>query len=188
MYVIADLKAGTTITLDGIPFVISWSQHSKQARGSGVMVTKLRNLLTGNTIQKTFQGNDRIEPAEVGFQKCQFLYEDEEGFHFMNNETFDQFSLSKEVISDDGVFLIEGEDTDVRIYNDQPIGIQLKPNVVLTVTDTPPGVNGDTASGGTKPATLENGITVQVPFFINVGDALKVDTREKTYIERASRS
>ena len=184
MYSIGEIRPGQTITLDGEPYLVTKAIHSKQARGAGVMKTTIKNLKTGKTIPMTFQGNEKIAPAEVGFFKAQFLFNDDEGFHFMNEEDYDQFTIQAEIIDNNNVFLVEGESVDIQHFEDTPINIQLPPNLIFEVTETVPGIKGDTATGGTKPATLANGLVVSVPLFVKEGENVRVDTRTKEYMER----
>jgi len=184
MYVIAELKAGRTIVLDGEPYLITWNQFSKQGRQGGVMATKLRNLKTGNIIQRTFQGNDKLEPADTGFRKVQYLYCSGDAFTFMDLNSYDQFELGRDVVGEGARYLVEGQEVDALVFGENPIGIQLPPTVNLQVAETPPGVKGDTATGGTKFAELENGTKVAVPLFINAGDRIKVNTETGVYMER----
>ncbi|MBU0766802.1 elongation factor P [Patescibacteria group bacterium] len=185
MYSIAELKAGRTIVVDGDPYIITWNQFSKQGRQGGVMATKLKNLKTGNVIQKTFQGNDKLPPADTGYKKVQYLYDNGNAFTFMDLQTYDQFELSSDMIGDGAKYLIEGAEVDVLMFEDNPIGIQLPSTVNMKVIETPPGVKGDTATGGTKFAQLEGGLQVSVPLFINEGDIVKVNTDTGAYMERA---
>jgi len=184
MYSITDLKVGTAIQLDGESYIVTASQHSKQARGGGVMKTTLKNLVSGATVQKTFQGNDKIDPADVAYSRAQFLYADDM-FHFMDNETYEQFSLPTDNIGDLAKFMIEGQQVDIQNINGAPVNVKVPPKVNLKVIETQPGVKGDTASGGTKPATLETGLVVSVPLFINEGDTLRINTETGEYSERA---
>jgi elongation factor P len=185
MYGITDLKTGVAINLDGQPYIVTSYHHSKQARGSGVMKTTLKNLVTGATVQKTFQGNDKLEPADVGFSKAQYLYSDGSDYHFMNGETYEQFTLQADTLGDQTNYLVEGTDVDIQNIDGKPVNVKLQPKAVLKVTQTDPGVRGDTAAGGSKPATLETGLVLQVPLFINEGDKLRVNTETGEYCERA---
>lgn len=185
MYSIGQLRPGMAITVDGDPYLILNAQHSKQARGSGVCKTKIKNLLSGSILNKTFQGNDKLEPADLSHSKAQFLYGDGENYNFMNSETFEQFSLDNETIGDQANFLVDGMDVDIQSFEDNPIAVILPPKVDLEVTQTDPGVKGDTASGGTKPATLETGFVIQVPLFIDIGDKIRINTESGEYVERA---
>jgi elongation factor P len=184
MYGINDLRTGVAINLDGQPYVVLTYHHSKQARGAGVMKTTLRNLLTGSTIQKTFQGNDKLEPADVGFSKAQYLYKDGTDYHFMNGETYEQFTLQADTLGDQTNYLVEGTDVDIQNIDGRPVNVKLQPKTVLKVTQTDPGVRGDTAAGGNKPATTETGLVVQVPLFVNENDSIRVNTETGEYCER----
>jgi len=185
MYVIAELKAGRAVVVDGDPYLITWNQFSKQGRQGGVMATKLKNLKTGNVIQKTFQGNDKLEQADVGYRKVQYLFGDKQsGYTFMDLNTYDQFVLGSDIVGDDAQYFIEGQEVDALVFEENPIGIQLPSTVNLKVVETPPGVKGDTATGGTKFAELESGMKVSVPLFINEGDTVKVNTDTGAYMER----
>lgn len=186
MYVIADLKPGKAIVIDGDPYLITWSQFSKSARQGGVMATKMKNLKTGSVVQKTFQGSDKIEPADVGYRKVQFLYGDaESGYTFMDLTTYDQFVLDQDTVGESMVYLVDGQECDALVFEENAIGINVPATVDLKVVETIPGVKGDTATGGTKPATLESGLTVNVPLFIQEEEVIKVNTDTGTYMSRA---
>ena len=184
MYTLAELKPGKAVVVDGEPYLILKAQFSKQGRQGGVTSTKMRNLKTGSIIQKTFQGNDKLAPAEVGYRHVQFLFKDAENCTFMDLESYDQFELSNESVGDDTQFLTEGVELDVLLYEENPIAVKIPVTVDLTVQETTPGVKGDTATGGTKPATFETGLTVQVPLFINEGDTVRINTERCEYVER----
>ncbi len=185
MYVIAELKPGRAVIVDGEPYLITWSQFSKSARQGGVMATKMKNLKTGSVIQKTFQGNDKLEPADVGYRKVQYLYGDDDSATFMDLTTYDQFELTAEMLGEAKNYLVDGQEADALVFEEQPIGIQVPATVNLKVVETIPGVKGDTATGGTKPATLESGLVVNVPLFINEDDVVKVNTDTGAYMSRA---
>lgn len=184
MYSLADLKAGKAIVVDGDPCLILKSQFSKQGRQGGVTATKLKNLKTGSVIQKTFQGSDKLEPADIGYRHVQFLYSDGSTFTFMDLESYDQFELDKEMIGEAEEYLVDGLELDALVYEEKPIAVKLPVTVDLEVLETPPGVKGDTASGGTKPAKLASGVTLQVPLFINEGNTVRINTERGEYIER----
>ncbi len=184
MYVIAELKKGRAVVLDGDPYLITWNQFSKSARQGGVMATKMKNLKTGAVIQKTFQGSDKLEPADVGYRKVQYLYGDGDTFTFMDLQTYDQFELDSDTVGDDAMYLTEGQEIDAMVFEDQPIGLNLPATIEVKVVETIPGVKGDTATGGTKPATIESGATINVPLFINEGDKVKVNTDSGEYMSR----
>jgi len=183
---ITDLKVGKTIQLDGQPYLIVWNQHSKQARGGGVMKTKLKNLLTGNALERTFQGAESIEPAEVFYRKSQYLYASGDDYEFMDQENFETFQFTADQLGEKAKLLVDGMDVDVQYFGDKPINLQLPPKMTLKVVQTDPGVKGDTATGGSKPATLETGYVIkQVPLFINEGDSIVINTDSGEYVERA---
>lgn len=184
MYVIAELKKGRVVVVDGDPYLITWNQFSKSARQGGVMATKMKNLKTGAVIQKTFQGNDKLEPADVGYGKCQYLYGDGNIYTFMDLTTYDQFELDNDTVGEIADYLTEGLEVDAMLFEGNPIGINLPPTIEVKVVETIPGVKGDTATGGTKPATLESGAKVNVPLFINEGDIIKVNTDTGLYMSR----
>ena len=184
MYSLGELRVGHVVEIDGTPFLVTEAQHSKQARGAGVLKTKIKNLITGAVIPRSFQGNDKLKPADVGYFKAQYLYKDGEGFQFLHNETFEPFAIGDDVLGNDDVFLVEGEDYDIQQFDETPISINFPVNMVFEILSTPPGVKGDTAQGGTKPAELENGLTVLVPLFVDPGEKARVDTRTRSYMER----
>lgn len=184
MYSLGELRVGHTVIIDNDPYLITTCQHSKQARGAGILKTTMKNLKTGAVVPKTFQGNEKLPPAEVGFFKAQYLYKNGDDYEFMNSETYDQFSISGDILGDDSVFLKEGEDVDVQHFEGQPIRVQFSPSLLFTVVETPPGVKGDTASGGTKPATLDNGLVIQVPLYVNEDDTVQINTDTKEFQKR----
>lgn len=185
MYTITDLKPGRAITLDGQPYMVISSQFGRKSQSKANMQCKLKNLQTGAIVARNFQGSEKIEPADVGYKKVQYLYGDGQSYTFMDLETYDQFALQQDVIGDSAGFLTDGLELDALMYGEKPIGIMLPSTVVLTVKETIPGVKGDTATGGGKPATMETGLTVTVPLFVNEGDKVKVNTETGEYMERA---
>jgi len=187
MYSLGEIRVGHAIILDGEPFVVTAVQHSKQARGAAVLKTTLKNLKTGATIPKTFQGNEKLAPAEVGFFRAQFLYQNGDDFEFMKNDNYDQFSISAEILGEKAAFLKEGEDFDIQHFEGNPIGLRLPPSMTFVVAETVPGVKGDTATGGTKPATLDNGITISVPLFVNEGDEVQINTETREFQKRVQK-
>ncbi|MFA4931067.1 MAG: elongation factor P [Patescibacteria group bacterium] len=185
MYGITDLKNGTKFLLNGEPHEVLSYQHSKQARGGGIMRTKLKNMITGAIIDKTFKGSDKFDPAEVSRAKAQYLYLDGQNYVFMDNSTYEQFPIDQNIISDRANYIKEGMEIDLVMFDNKPIGIELPIKITYQITETEPGIKGDTAQGGTKQATIETGAKVQVPLFINQGDNIVVDTRDGRYVERA---
>ena len=186
MLSIGELRPGQYVLVDTEPFVILDAVHSKQARAGAVCRTKIRNLKTGVVVNKTFQGNDKLKRADIRYQKCQYLYSDPDGFNFMNLDSFEQFNLHSDLIGEQKNFLKEDLEVDAMLFENSPIGIKLPPKVVLEVVQTDPGVKGDTVSGGSKPATLETGFVVSVPLFIKEGEKIRINTENKTYVERVS--
>ena len=184
MYVITDLKPGRAIQMDGTPYLVVSSQFGRKSQSKANMQCKLKNLKTGAVIAHNFQGSEKIEPADVGYRKVQFLYKGD-AYTFMDLNSYDQFDLTAETVSEVKDFLVEGQECDAMVFDEQPIGIQMPSTVVLKITETIPGVKGDTATGGTKPATLESGFVVSVPLFLNEGDKVKVNTETGEYMSRA---
>ena len=179
-----DLKKGLTIELDGQLHKILDFKHIKIGRGTAQVRMKLRNLQGGHTIERTFQAGERFTVARLERRTTQYLYRDEDLFYFMDTETFEQSPLSAELLEDISSYLTEGMTVDIILHGDEPIDVELPTAVDLTVTETSPGFKGDTAQGGTKPATLETGLTINVPLFVNEGDRVRVDTRTGAYLER----
>ena len=179
-----DIRKGMTIEIDGSLFKILMLKHIKIARGSAQVRMKLRNVTEGHTIEKTFQAGERFAVARLERREAQFLYRDGDLFYFMFTDTFEQNPVSSELLEDLIGYLLEGMTLDVILHGDVPIGVELPTSVELQITETDPGFKGDTAQGGTKPATLETGLSVNVPLFLNEGDTIKVDTRSGEYLER----
>ncbi|MDO8648513.1 MAG: elongation factor P [Candidatus Peregrinibacteria bacterium] len=184
MYTITDLKPGRAINIDGDPYLVVSSQFGRKSQSKANMQCKLKNLKTGAVISRNFQGSEKIEPADVGYRKVQFLFRDQTSCTFMDLETYDQFSLQLTTLEGVADFLTDGLEVDALLFGENPIGIQLPSTVNLKVVETIPGVKGDTATGGNKPAKLESGLTVNVPLFVNEGDRVKVNTETAEYMER----
>jgi elongation factor P len=180
-----DLRRGMTIEVDGVLYQVLESTHLKLGRGSAQVRMKLKDVRAGHIIERTVQAGTKFARARVERQSVQYLYADGDLHHFMNTETFDQIALNTAQLGDAINYLTENAICDLLTHDDQPIGIELSAAVELTVAQTDPGVRGDTAQGGTKPATLETGLIVQVPLFINTGDRVKVDTRSGEYLGKA---
>ncbi len=181
-----DLRKGLTLLIDGDLVRVLDFQHVKVGRGSAFVRLTLRNLRTGATTTTTVQAGSRFQLAPLERHRVQFLYEEEGQYHFMDLDSFEQFTLDREALGEAVSYLKENMTLDLLTYNGQAIEVELPVTVDLRVTETEPGVRGDTAAGGTKPARLETGLVVSVPLFINVGDVIKVDTRTGEYIERVS--
>lgn len=182
-----DIKKGTTLEMDGTLFQVLDVSHIKMGRGTAQVRMKLRDVRAGHIVEKTVMAGSRFQRARVERQPAQYLYSDGDLHYFMNTETFDQFPLNKDALGDALNYLRENGTCELLTYGDEPIGVELGAAVGLTVTQTDPWVKGDTAQGSLKAATLETGITVQVPQFISVGDVVKVDTRSGEYLERVTK-
>lgn len=179
------LSKGMYIKYDGeIYRVVDVNKHFR-ARGSGLIRTKLKNLSTGLIREVNFNSGEKVEEAEVSFRKATYIYNDGEMYYFMDNETFEQYGIPAHEIEDEKNYLVENTEVDLIMHDGKPIGIQLPTSVVLEVVETEPGFKGDTVSGGGKPAVLETGLKITVPFFVEVGQKVRVDTRTGEYIERA---
>ena len=180
----AQLRKGTVIEIDGELYRVFEAALSKIGRGGANVKTKLRNLGSGATIDKTFGSNDRLQDVRLESRRVQFLYSDGDLYHFMDTVTFEQPALSAEAVADVSAYLVENMELNLSMHAGRAVAIELPTTVDLEVTEAPPGFKGDTASGGTKPVTLSNGIKVNVPFFVEVGDVIRVDTRTGDYVTR----
>jgi elongation factor P len=179
-----DVKKGVIIELDGqLMKVLDWS-HIKMARGSAQVRMKLQNVRKGDIVERTFQAGTRWPRARVEQRKVQYLYSDGDAYHFMDSETYDQFALTGAQLGDDARYLKDNTDVFVSQYENEVLGVDLPVTVDLAVTQTDPGFAGDTATGAKKAATLETGLVVQVPLFVNEGDVLRIDTRTGEYVTR----
>ncbi len=184
MYSINDLKVGTTIKFRGNATVIIYTEHSKVARGSGIMRTKIRNLETGTTIEYVFKGNDKIEELDINRKKAQFLYKDDDECYFMDPVSYEQFTLNSSVLGESSQYLQDGKTFTIIYADEKALNIELPIKMEFKVLEADPSVKGNTVSGGTKNALLENNIKIQVPLFIKVDDVIRIDTRSGKYIER----
>jgi len=184
MYSTTDFKRGLKIELDGSPYVIVEFQHVKPGKGGAFVRTKLKNLLTGRVLDQTFRSGEKMKRPDLMEREMQYLYREGDRFCMMDNETYEQIMLTEEQVGEGRLYLTENLDVKVLFFNQQPVALEVPNFVELEVTQTEPGVRGDTATGGTKLATLASGATLQVPLFINEGDRLRVDTRTGAYIER----
>ncbi|WP_218079290.1 elongation factor P [Anthocerotibacter panamensis] len=179
-----DFRTGTTIEIDGQAWRVVEFQHVKPGKGSAFVRTKLKNVRSGAVNERTFRAGEMLPSAVVDKSDMEFLYPQGDVYVFMNNETFEQRELKAEEIGPVVKYLKEGMTASVLTYNDVIIGVELSNFVILEVTQTDPGLRGDTATGGLKPATLETGATIQVPLFVTIGDKVKVDTRTDSYLGR----
>ncbi|OWZ84033.1 elongation factor P [Natranaerobius trueperi] len=179
-----DFKNGMTIELDGEVYTIVDFLHVKPGKGAAFVRTKLRHYKTGSISEKTFRAGEKVQRAHIEKSEMQYLYSADDMFYFMDTTSFEQYTINKEQLGDKVKYLKENMVISILFYGKEIIGIELPVFVELQVSETEPGVKGDTASGGSKPAQLETGLSVNVPFFINNGDIIKVDTRTGEYIER----
>jgi len=184
MYSTADFRTGLKIELDGKPFIIQEFLHVKPGKGGAFVRTKLKNMLTGQVLDKTFRSGEKVPSPKIEEKNMQYLYQDKSHYCFMDTDTFDQVFLLPEQLGDNRFFLKENTDVQALIYNEEVVDIELPTFVELEVAETEPGVKGNTVTGGTKPATLESGGVIQVPLFVDIGDTVKIDTRTKEYLER----
>jgi elongation factor P len=184
MYDTSEFRRGLKIEVEEKPYEIVEFQHVKPGKGGAFVRTKLRNMLNGRVIDRTFRSGEKVGRPDVQERQMQYLYKEGNNYCLMDNQTYDQVYLSEEQLGEGKSFLIENETVAVMLLDEKPIGVELPIFVELTVSDTSPGVKGDTATKVTKPATLETGAVIPVPFFINVGDKIKVDTRTGSYAER----
>lgn len=186
MYSTADFKKGLKVLYEGNPYSIVDFQHVKPGKGNQFTRTKMKNMLTGSNLEKTFKSGEKFEVPDVMTRECNFLYLDDNGYNFMDQETYDQYCLDPSVVGEQKNYLIENLTSVILFFNGKAIGVDVPITVTLKVTETSPGLKGNTVTGGTKPATLQTGLIVTVPLHINEGDMLKVDTRTGEYLERAS--
>ena len=185
MYSTSDFRRGLKIEFKEEPYIIVEFQHVKPGKGGAFVRTKLKNMITGRVLDETFRSGEKVGRPDLEEKGMQFLYDDQDGYCFMDNATYEQVFLKEDQVGDTKNFMQPNIDLKVLFYKGAPIGLDLPTTVNLEVTACEPGVKGDTATGATKPATLETGHVVQVPLFINEGDLLKIDTRTGAYIERA---
>jgi len=184
MYGTSEFRKGLKIEIEGKPYEIIDFLHVKPGKGGAFVRTKLRNMLNGRVVDRTFRSGEKVDTPDLRERQMQYLYKEVDNYCLMDNETYEQIYLPEAQIGESTLFMVENETVNVVFFNEKPIGIELPIFVELSVTHTEPGVKGDTASKATKPATLETGAVMPVPIFINVGDRIKVDTRTGSYVER----
>lgn len=172
------------LDIDGTLYSVVEFQHIKPGKGGAFVRTKIKNIVTGRVIDKTWNAGEKVKDVRIDRAEMQFLYRSGDEYHFMNNQTYDQIAIPSNLLEDVATMLRESTVVTVMMHESQPIMIELPTFVDLKVVETAPGVKGDTVSGGGKPATLETGLVVQVPFFIGIGDKVRVDTRTKSYVSR----
>ncbi len=184
MVEVGDLKKNMFVIYEGEVYRVLESTKHFRARGSGQVRVKMKNVKTGYVRDVNFMSGEKLEEAQVSFKKAQYLYRDGDHYYFMTLDDYEQYPISSDVLGDAVLYLTENLELSLVFHDDTPIGVELPTTVVLEVVDTPPGYKGDTASGGGKPATLETGLKVTVPFFVEIGDKVRVDTRTGEYVEK----
>jgi elongation factor P len=181
----SDFHTGISVELEGEIYTILEFQHVKPGKGAAFVRSKLKNLRTGSIAEKTFRAGEKMARAHLERKEMEYLYRDGDSFHMMDMETYEQITLSSDQIGEGTKYLKENDHLNVVMHGEKLLGVDVPLSVVLKVEETEPGLKGDTASGASKPATMETGLVVQVPLFINSGDSIKIDTRTGSYIERA---
>ena len=184
MYSTTNFRKGLKIEIDGTPFEIIEFQHFKPGKGGAMVRTKLRNILNGRVLDNTFRSGEKVERPNLESRDMQFLYHEGEQLVFMDMTTYDQMHMDAEATDGKANYLKDGQECRVLLYNEKPLDIEIPASLVLEVTETEPGAKGDTVSNVTKPATLETGVVIQVPIFVNIGDRVMVDTRTNGYLGR----
>jgi elongation factor P len=181
-----DLKNGMVLSIDGQLWTVIEFQHVKPGKGPAFVRTKLKNVLSGKVVDKTFNAGVKVETANVDKRDMSYLYNDGSGFVFMDKDTYDQVTISAETVGDAADYMLENQDAVVAMHEGNPIYVELPASVILEITYTEPGLQGDRSTGGTKPATLETGLQIQVPLFVDSGTKVKVDTRTGDYLGRVT--
>lgn len=180
----ADFRNGVRLQVDGQPFYIVEFQHVKPGKGGAFVRTKLKSYITGNVLDRTFRSGERFEEPDLEERDMQFLYATGDQYTFMDTETFEQFTYDKKQLGENADLLKEEMNVKILVYQHQPIAVELPIFIELKVVDADPGIRGDTASGGSKPATVETGAVIKVPLYLEVGEVIKIDTRTRAYVER----
>jgi len=188
MYQTTDFRKGLKIELEGKPYIIVESNHVNPGKGSAFVKTRLKNLETGQVLERTFKaGVDTVNIPNIEEKEMEYMYSDQAGFHFMDQATYETITLSNEAVGDSQNYLQEGIRINILYYNNKPISLDLPNFVNLAVTETDPGLKGDSAAGGMKKAIMETGLQTNVPLFIKIGEVLKIDTRTGAYVERVKK-
>ena len=185
MLSLSEIKIGKVLRVSGEPYLVTRTDHHKMGRGGAVLKTKLRNLINGNILDRTFQGSDKCDEADTEEKKANFMYKDEREANFMDNETYEQFSLPLDQIGEKQKYLKEGTDVNVLYFEGRPVAVNMPVKVALKVKSAPPGVKGNSAGNVTKQIELETGACLAAPMFINEGDEIVVNTDTGEYVERA---
>lgn len=186
MYSTSDFKKGLKLLIDGNPYTVVDFQHVKPGKGNQFTRTKLRNMITGTNLEKTYKSGEKFGVPDVMSRDCTFLYKDDTGYVFMDKENYEQYIITANETGESSNFLTENLEVTILFFNSRAIGVDVPTSVYLKVTQTDPGMKGNTVTGATKPATLETGLVVQVPLHVVEGDRLKIDSRTGEYVERAN--
>lgn len=181
---LTDIKVGKIVKIGDEPYLVVASAFLRKQQRKPVMKTKLKSVITGSTLEKSFLSGETFEFADIAQRKCQYLYNDGMVANFMDGDTYEQFEIPLDSVEEQLKFMLDGTDVYVTFFEDRPVAVQLPPKIELRVTETPPGVKGDTAQGGMKPATLESGAVIRVPLFIEVDELIRVNTETGEYVER----
>lgn len=184
MYTTSDFRRGLRILFQNVPYEIVEFEHHKPGKGAAIVRTRLKNLISGLTVDPTFRSGDKVDVPDLNDREVQFLYSSDDIYHFMDPATYDQFEVPKKVLGDSANFLIDGMVCSLLFYQGKPVNIEIPNSVILEVVECAPAVRGDTVSGATKPAKFQTGFSCQVPLFVNEGNKIKIDTRTGQYIER----
>ena len=183
---VSELKKNAKLELDGAPYVVVDFQFVKPGKGQGLYKCKLKNMLTGSILDRTWRSGEKLEAANVESRKMQFLFEGGGAYTFMDLQSYEQIELPADTVGDDRYYLLDQQEVEMLFYNDRPVGVTLPSHIVMQITETEPGVKGDTATNVTKAAIVQTGLTVQVPLFIKEGEKVKIDTRTGAYVERVN--
>lgn len=184
MYDTSEIRKGLKVEIDGVPYTVVDFQFVKPGKGNAFTRVKIKNLMTGAVIDRTYKSGEKLKEAEVEELQMQFMYKDEEGYHFMDRTSYEQLAVQEDVVGDAANYLLENMTVAVATFQSRPVSVGVPNFVELEVAETDPGVRGDTVSGAKKPATLTTGAVINVPLFVEKGDVLKIDTRTGDYVER----
>jgi len=187
MYETSDFRKGLKLEIEGVPFVMVDFQHVKPGKGNQFTRVKIRNMLTGNVIERTWKSGEKFNKANLEEKDVQYLYKEEDGFVFMNQTDYDQFKLTVQQVADDADYLVEQMELSILFFDGKAIAINLPNFIESEITQCDPAVKGDTVTGGSKPATVKTGLSVQVPYHIKEGDIIKIDTRTGKYVEKINK-
>jgi elongation factor P len=187
MYDTSDIRKGLKIQIDGEPYVVVDFQFVKPGKGTAFTKTRIKNLITGAVLDRTYRSNERLEPANIEEKQMQFLYAEGDNLCFMDNESYEQVYVARDIVAEVALLMPDNLVVSVMLFNDRPVGVTLPNFVELQITKSDPGIRGDTASGATKPAVLSTGAVIQVPLFVEEGEWVRIDTRTGSYVERVKK-